>query len=96
MAVVVLRFAVYALSHIVFPFITGKGHAGTAKDHNDNNAKDVRCFHRLSPIVPKIIDIICQKLARIFDGLASMHTIVHPDEMRNRPFDGGHIRLREH
>jgi len=30
------------------------------------------------------------------DGIASMHAIVHPDEMRNCLIDGGHIRMREH
>ena len=61
MAVVVNRFALDALFNVMLPFIAGKGHTGTAKDDKDDNAEDVRCFHRLSPIVPKIEDIICQR-----------------------------------
>ncbi len=78
MAVVVFRFALHSLSHIVFPFIAGKGHTGAAKDHKDNNTEDVRCFHRFSPIVPKNVDITCQKHPTEFEGIASIAAILHP------------------
>ena len=58
MILVVLRFVAHPFSRFIFPII-GKRNTGAAKDCNDDNAEDGRCFHWLSPCDHRRVNTIC-------------------------------------
>ena len=58
MILVVLRFVAHPFSRFIFPII-GKRNTGAAKDCNDDNAEDGRCFHWLSPCDQRRVNTIC-------------------------------------